>query len=95
MPANSDGSDESGERLRRLELLCSALFRDNERLRSELKVVLAAQTRFGEDIRQISLDVEELKEKLNGQIGFTDLFRDEVGQRLKEIERKLSDLSNG
>jgi hypothetical protein len=56
---------------------------------------LAAQTRFGEDIRQISLDVEELKEKLDGQIGFTDLFRDEVGQRLKEIERKLSDLSNG
>ena len=69
MPANNNGEEGSSERFRRLELLVSALFRDNERLRSELKVVLAAQARFGEDIREMSLELGELREKLDGQIG--------------------------
>jgi len=95
MPANNNGAEDSSERFRRLEFLVSALFRDNERLRSELKVMPAAQTRFGEDIREMSLEIGELREKLDGQIGFTGLFRDEVGWRLKKIHRKLSELSNG
>jgi hypothetical protein len=58
-------------------------------------VILAAQIELGQQIEQLREQAGEDRGKLNGQIGFTDLFRDEVGQRLKEIERKLSDLSNG
>jgi hypothetical protein len=95
MADNNVNGGPQEDRLERIEFLFSVLFDEGERISSEIRAILAAQIELGQQIEQLREQALEDRGKLDGQIGFADLFRDEVGQWLNDIDRKLSELSNG
>ena len=89
-----NGHNENESRLDRLEDAWNLMIRDHEEFRAEHKRLLAAQVVMNDRQAKLDLTVQEIGDKLNGLIAWSEQTQHENEIRLREQNETLAALQH-